>query len=192
MELLKKRDRYKRSDFFIARKESDMWKDIKGYEGLYQVSDEGKVRRVNKNGTTRELKNRDGLYYTVSLSKGCEKTSFSVHRLVAEAFLDIPTNHLEVNHKDGNKLNNKVENLEWVTQEQNRIHARKVLGKTPFGKPPRRVKCLDKNTGEIVAEYPSISEAGRAMEKPNARSRITMVCNGSQPSAYGYKWEYAD
>ena len=169
-----------------------MWKDIKGYEGLYQISDDGKVRRLFKGGRTKELKNRDGLYYTVSLSKGCKKTSYSVHRLVAEAFIDVPTNHLEVNHKDGNKKNNNVENLEWVTQEENREHAIKVLGKTPFGKPPRKVICLDKTTGELIAEYPSVSEAGRAMNKPNARSLITMACRDADKRAFGYKWRYAD
>lgn len=177
---------------FLSLERSGMWKDIKGYEGLYQVSDDGKVRRIFKDGTTKELKNREGLYYTVSLSKDGKKKSHSVHRLVAEAFIEVPTNHLEVNHKDGNKLNNNVENLEWVTQEQNRIHAIEKLGKHPFGKPPRRVRCLDIRTGKVIAEYPSVSEAGTAMNSPYARSRITMVCKGTQGSAYGYKWEYAD
>lgn len=169
-----------------------MWKDIKGYEGFYQISDDGHVRRLLKGGRTKPLKNREGLYYTVSLSKKCEKHSFNVHRLVAEHFLERPEGATEVNHKDGNKLNNNVDNLEWVTQKQNHDHAVKVLGKNPFGKPSRKVKCIDKNTGEVVKIYPSVSEAARSTGSIYARTKITLVCQYGHGSAYGFCWEYAD
>lgn len=168
-----------------------MWKDIKGYEGLYQVSDDGHVRRV-KAHEPKILKNREGLYYTVSLSQNGKKKSFSIHRLVAEHFLDKPEGKAEVNHKDGNKLNNNVENLEWVSQKQNQDHAIEKLKKSPFGKPPRRVRCLDKKTGEFITEYPSVSEAARSTGNIYARTKITEVCRFGQGSAYGYRWEYAD
>lgn len=168
-----------------------MWKDIKGYEGLYQVSDDGQVRRLFKD-RTRTLKNRDGLYYTVCLSKKSKKHSANIHRLVAEHFLDRPVGATEVNHKDGDKHNNQVENLEWVTQKENLAHAEKVLDRHPFGKPSRKVKCIDKQTGELVKIYPSVSEAARSTGSIYARTKITEVCRYGQGSAYGFRWEYAD
>lgn len=169
-----------------------MWKDIKGYEGFYQVSTDGHVRRLFADGRTRNLKDRDGLYLTVCLSKKCNKHSVAIHRLVAETFLEKPVGATEVNHKDGNKHNNNVDNLEWVTQKQNREHAEYVLNKNPFGKPPRKVRSISLLTGEVVAEYRSISEAARACGTMNARAGIVFSCQGLQNSAYGYKWEYAD
>lgn len=169
-----------------------MWKDIKGYEGLYQVSDEGNVRRILKSGNTKQVKCKDGLYYTVSLSKNGRYKSFNVHRLVAEAFLDRPEGKTEVNHIDGDKHNNNLSNLEWVTQQENHIHALEVLHHFPWGKPPRKVKCFDAETGNEIAEFHSISEAAKAIGKASARSGISLVCNGLQNTAYGYRWEYAD
>ena len=67
-----------------------MWKDIKGYEGIYQVSDDGRVRRIYDTVPPKILKGKDGLYPNVTLSVGCHKKSFNIHRLVAETFLDIP------------------------------------------------------------------------------------------------------
>lgn len=172
-----------------------MWKDIKGYEGYYQVSDDGHVRRILKDGSTKVLKNRKNRaakYYTVCLSKNCEKKAFNVHRLVAETFLGVPDGALEVNHKDGDKLNNNLDNLEWVTQKENLIHAMEKLNHFPWGKPARKVRCLDKETGEVVAEYHSLSEASKAVGKVSARNSISLVCQGYAPTAYGYKWEYAE
>ena len=169
-----------------------MWKDIKGYEGLYQISDKGEVRRLLKDGRTKPVKPRDGVYYTVSLSKDCKYTSFNVHRLVAEHFLEKTAEQTEVNHKDGDKKNNNVENLEWVTQKENLIHAMEQLNHYPFGKPNRRVKCINPETDEVVQEFYSLAEAARSIGKTSARVGITACCNGLQNSAYGYKWQYAD
>ena len=170
-----------------------MWKPVVGYEGLYEVSDQGGIRRILPSGKTRELKLwQSANYYTVCLSNKCQRKTKAVHRLVADAFLVKPEKAEEVNHKDGNKLNNKVENLEWVTQRENMIHSIDVLGNKPFGKQPKKVKCLDPNTGKVIAEYRSLLEAGKAMGSASARASITLVCQGYQASAYGYKWEYAD
>jgi len=172
-----------------------MWKDIRGYEGYYQVSDEGKVRRLKSGGKTREVKNKDGLYYTVSLSKKCEKRTYAVHRLVAEMFIPRPVWNVEVNHKDGNKHNNHVENLEWVTQRENLAHAENVLGKPMFGKKARSCKCLDAKTGKLIKEYASISEAARDVAADNfinARVSITSACIGSRKTALGYRWKYTN
>lgn len=168
-----------------------MWKDIKGYEGLYQISDDGQVRRFYKD-KTKTLKNRDGLYQTVCLSNHCKKHSVAVHRLVAEHFLERPEGATEVNHKDGNKHNNNVSNLEWVTQKENLKHAVEVLQKNPWGKPARRVRCYDKATGETIKEFPSVSEAARSTGNIYARARITTICQYKQGTAYGFGWEYLD
>ena len=169
-----------------------MWKDIKNYEGLYQISEYGQVRRIMRNGKYRDVKNREGVYYTVSLSKKGVKKSHNVHRLVAEAFIVKPEGATEVNHKDGNKFNNFVGNLEWVTQYQNLQHSIIVLNHYPWGKPPKEVVCRDIDTNNVVAEYRSVSDAARAIGKMSARTSITHVCQGLQQTAYGYKWEYKE
>ena len=115
-----------------------MWKDIHGYEGYYQISDCGSVRSVSrvcvdKNGHLRKFKgknikhriSRRG-YCCVIFTRDCLGKHFQVHRLVAEAFIPNPGNKPQVNHIDGNKLNNHVSNLEWVTPKENTIHSYEI------------------------------------------------------------------
>lgn len=109
----------------------EVWKDIKGYEGLYQVSNLGRVKRLNywngfeyKNGEKilkpTNQKNTPGYYRSkVKLCNGKDKRDFKVHRLVATAFIPNPNNYPIINHIDGNPLNNRVDNLEWCTQKHN-------------------------------------------------------------------------
>lgn len=110
----------------------EIWKDIEGYEGLYQVSnlgnvkslrkriDKGKCHRYFDEKILKPIETNRG-YLRVKLCKDRKIKKIRVHRLVAEAFIKRP--ELEVNHIDGNKKNNKVENLEWVTQRENKQHA---------------------------------------------------------------------
>lgn len=103
---------------------NELWKPVPDYDG-YQVSNFGRVKRIYKNGKQRVLKpvlNRNG-YLRICLSKGNEKKIFSIHRLVAQAFIPNPLSKPQINHIDGNKLNNHVENLEWVTGSENQRHA---------------------------------------------------------------------
>lgn len=110
----------------------EIWKDIEGYEGLYQVSNLGNVKslrkRIDKGKCHRHFDEKilkpietNRGYLRVKLCKDRKIKKIRVHRLVAEAFIKRP--ELEVNHIDGNKKNNKVENLEWVTQRENKQHA---------------------------------------------------------------------
>ena len=110
----------------------EIWKDIKGYEGLYQVSNLGRVKRTGKYRnqftsweSNKDLKLKEGtnIYLYVDLSKDNKVKRYLVHRLVMEAFIDNPNGYKEVNHKDGNKKNNKVENLEWCTRNENLKHS---------------------------------------------------------------------
>ena len=102
----------------------EIWKDIKGYEGKYQVSNSGNVRATNYNNTKKVkilkqyIRNK---YLSVRLCKNGKGKHLKVNRLVAESFIKKP--ELEVNHIDGNKYNNKVENLEWCTKKENIQHA---------------------------------------------------------------------
>ena len=171
-----------------------MWKDIKDYEGLYQVSDQGEVRRKFKKGY-KQLKasvSQPSGYLSVSLSKNGKQKNKSIHRLVAETFLEQPSKEYEVNHKDGNKLNNNLSNLEWVTQKANIDHANYVIGHPCFGRKPRGVKCIDLEPDEVIATFSSVSQAANVIGKTYARVNITFCCQGKYNTAYGDKWEYAD
>jgi predicted XRE-type DNA-binding protein len=100
--------------------EKEIWKDVIGYEGLYQVSNLGRVKSLRKNLIMKLCSANHG-YLNVGLNKNLKK-SFYIHRLVAQAFIPNPENKPQVNHKDGNRLNNKVENLEWNTNYENMRH----------------------------------------------------------------------
>lgn len=111
------------------------WLDVTNYEGIYMVSENGDIKRVaqtnNQYGIGHILKhNIINGYAHVQLHKNGIVKSKRVHRLVAEAFIDNATNKPHVNHKDGNKLNNHVSNLEWCTPSENELHKHRVLNKT--------------------------------------------------------------
>lgn len=107
----------------------EIWRDIEGFEGLYKVSNLGKIKSFYKNGKTKILKpvpNFKG-YERVSLcDRQGHKKIFCVHRLVGKAFILNPHNKSQINHINGNKRDNKIENLEWVTPQENCIHRSKL------------------------------------------------------------------
>lgn len=99
----------------------EIWKDIEGFEGLYQVSNYGRVKGLKTNTILKP--NEHTGYLRVQLSKNGKQTNHFIHRLVARTFIPNPENKPEVNHKDADKKNNHVENLEWVTSKENSRHA---------------------------------------------------------------------
>ena len=117
---------------------TEIWKDIQGYEGFYQISNLGNVKSLERvidkgNGILQHRKERimnkresvDG-YYIAKLNVNKESTSIAIHILVARHFIDNPNNYPEVNHKDCNRKNNQVDNLEWCTHQQNVEHSKQL------------------------------------------------------------------
>ena len=185
---------------------SEIWQDIKGFEGKYQISNTGKVKSLNYHRMGREKilapnKRAKHGYWYVALCDGSGKIKVGkIHRLVAEHFIPNPDNKPYVNHKDGNKHNNNAENLEWVTPLENNLHCYRVLGKHPmkgflFNKNKRSKKVqqyyISENGYEYhIATYANASVAAR-INNLNARS-ICECCNngyGYRQSG-GYIWKY--
>lgn len=159
----------------------EIWKDVKEYEGLYQVSNLGNVRNSKKNILYKSLTS----YYGVKLCKNNIKKFKIIHRLVAEAFIPNPNKLEEVNHKDGNKLNNNVENLEWCTKSENMIHAYK----NKLAKPTRISPVIQYDLqGNLIKKYNSIKEARLQNKKC---SKISDCCIGNRKTAGGFVWKYA-
>lgn len=159
--------------------------EIKGFDGRYQISSDGKV--FSANGLRKTEISKQG-YERVSLWKNGKGKHFSIHRLVADAFIPNP-NHLEmVNHKDGNKLNNDVSNLEWCNASQNMKHAYNNNLVIPR---VTRVIQFTKNH-EKVKEWSSIADACRKLGLNHAN--IVTVCEGKTNRKYcgGFIWRYAD
>jgi hypothetical protein len=180
----------------------EIWKDIVGYEGLYQVSDLGRVRSLDRiikgNKGSEYLKKGKILkqtfnlkkYSQVNLSKYGVDYHKRVHRLVAETFIPNPEMKPQVNHIDGNKNNNHVINLEWNTESENVIHAYR-LGlnvRSKFaGKERRPVYQL--KDGKIINRFETITEAEVKTHTP--RQNIRQVIKGKRFSANGYQWKDA-
>ena len=163
----------------------EVWKDVQGYEGLYKVSNLGKVKRLFKSGKENVLSGRadkDG-YIEVILSKNQKKKTCRLHRLVALAFIPNPNGKKEVNHKDKNKQNNSVDNLEWVTTAENIRHSF-AMGRNMY----KRAIVQYTKAMEIVAHWESIREASRNLKI--ATSGIVGCCGGHLQTSGGFIWRY--
>lgn len=179
---------------------NEVWKDIQGYENIYQVSNKGNVRSLDridiiKDGrkfvrTGKVLKAkicRKG-YHRVQLCINSKCKHCNIHRLVAIAFIPTTNYNLQVNHIDGDKTNNYVSNLEWVTNSENFNHAMKnnLLNLTSKSKVVRQY-TLD---GVFIKEYPSTLQVER--ELGFTHSGIGMCARGLYKQSQGFIWRYRD
>jgi len=168
-------------------REKGMWKPVVGYEGLYEVSDTGQVRSLPRNGTvsySRILRpNNVRGYLQVALQKNGKRKDFKVHRLVADAFIPNPERKRTVNHIDGNKGNNRVENLEWATDSENQLHSVYVLGN---GK-ASEVEQYSKD-GIFIKAWKRITDASTVLGIDD--TSIVHNCAGRRSSAGGFVWKY--
>lgn len=167
----------------------EIWKDINDYEGYYQVSSYGRVRNVKTKQILTGDTNNAG-YRRVTLYSPVKKRFF-VHRLVALHFCEGYSENLIVNHKDGNKLNNNADNLEWVTRSENDLHAYKNNLRKPHPCTfKKKVAAYDLTTLEIVKIYKNVQECCDDLQV--ARSNIYNCCNGKQKSCRGYGLKYLE
>lgn len=181
----------------------EIWKDVKGFEGYYQISTYGRLKsfKVHKNGAILKTTNKNGDYLAVVLQASGKVRHTRIHRLVAEAFLPNPNNFPEVNHIDENKQNNCIDNLEWCTRQHNidcywkSRSDRKA--KRDYSKTNRKIKPIVQLDleGNVLNVFESAASA----------SRVTGVCARNilqmanktpykkdhlRKSAGGYKWEF--
>ncbi len=182
------------------------WKPVKGYEGLYEVSDLGDVRSIDRyikteirHVTSRLIKGKilfqnlkNNGYLTVDLCKDGKVTTTAVHRIVANAFIPNPDGLRFVNHKDSDRSNNAADNLEWVTSSENRKHGISQ-GYVTFN--AKSIIC--KETG-MIFERPMLAAEWIKAQYPDringtmrvAAHNIGSACKGRTPKAYGFTWEY--
>ena len=173
----------------------EIWKDIKDYEGLYQVSNLGRVKSLNYRHTGKERILKPGKaingYLFVILCKDGKKDIFRVHRMVAETFIPNPENKPEVNHKSENKTDNRVENIEWIWHKDNCNHGtrnERVSKKLTNGKLSKPILQLTKS-GDFIREWPSMMECER---NGFDQGGISNCCRGERKSHKGYKWKYKE
>lgn len=187
---------------------TEEWRDIDGYEGLYQVSDLGRVRSCDSIRIThnqfgehkgfykgRILKPRtkkDGYSYAV-LCKGCKEKEYKIHRLVAQTFIPNPDNLPCVDHKNTIRNDNRVSNLRWCTYRSNirdnLITKERVKNASANNGRKRSKRVVQKTLGGVVVKvWPSLNEARR---NGFSHCNIWACCNGKRKMAHGYKWEYA-
>ena len=164
----------------------EQWKDISGYEGIYEVSNHGDVRNIVSGRTLCHRNNGNG-YVRIELWKDHKGRKFYVHRLVAEAFIPKPEGCTEVNHKDLNRANNAVSNLEWVTSSENTRHAIRNDALIAWGNKARTVIATRIADGKQF-EFETISQAERAI----GSRHITDVLKGKRKQAKGYAFAYKE
>ena len=177
----------------------EIWKDIAGYEGLYKVSNLGRVKSLNYRKTGKErilipCKTANG-YLQVRLSKNCISKQHLIHRLIAQAFIENPENLPEVNHIDEDKTNNCVSNLEWCDRKYNNnygTHNEKILKTKKLRNCETAARIVSQFTldGKFVNEYPSINAATRCTGIN--QGRICYCCKNMKryKSAGGFVWKY--
>ena len=158
----------------------EIWKSIEGFEGLYEISNIGRVKSIGtyntcKRGIMNPMIDPDGYPHVRLYNNGTSK-DIAIHRLVAIAFIPNPNKYRYVNHKDENTQNNKVSNLEWCTNSYNLIYSKgkKVAQYT--------------REGEFIKEFNCIADASRECNVPT--TNISKCCKGKRYSAGNFIWRY--
>lgn len=180
----------------------EIWKDIPGYEGYYQASNFGRVKRLERtftrnngksefakfhiNERIKSIQKQTQGYSQVCLSKDGDMKTIRLNTLIARMFVDNPEEKPCVNHIDGNKDNNRADNLEWVTNSENILHAYRTGLIVHY---TRKVAQFDLN-GNKINEFNSLKEAAETVKGWHKGTICTACKNGKL--AYGYYWKYID
>ena len=174
--------------------EKEIWVDIKGFKGIYKISNHGRVYSL-KNNIIRKPKTNNRGYWQIALHKDGKEHMFLLHRLVAIHFVNNPHNYPQVNHKDENKDNNRADNLEWCTNEYNALYGtriERVTNNEDYQKSRMKMRRKVRGTsidGLIVVELKGIKEG----EKLGfSRSGIGGCLRGVNKTHRGFRWEYVD
>lgn len=171
------------------------------YEDIYAVTYDGTVFNTKTGRKLKPNKNSQNGYYYLGLSRNGISKSEYLHRIIAKAWIPNHNNYKYVNHINGIRTDNRVENLEWCTKSHDLQHAYSILGRAPprnrLGKPkpkgsgtqPRCVRGTHLKNGKVL-EFESMADAARYFS--GCYQNILQVCRGRRKSAYGYRWEYLD
>lgn len=191
------------------KERKEVWKAVKGFEGIYEVSNLGNVRGITRcgshGGNLRKAPTHFG-YESVRLYNHPYARGYFVHRLVAEAFIPNPDHKRTVNHIDGNKKNNCVDNLEWATHGENHKHAyrtglKKVTEKQRKSASATGTKTIRENAKQRYKSVIRIGEdsverfetvADGAASVNGTPSAIVRCCKHNKPTYKGYRWKYAE
>lgn len=174
----------------------EIWKDVVGYEGLYQVSNKGRVKSlsrhrevgwanyISKERIIKPATHRQGYKY-VCLHKNGNKKIFKIHRLVAIAFIPNPNGFNCINHKDENPSNNNLENLEWCNHSYNNRYGMRC---EKFRKSMGKVVLQFTKNGDFLKEWICM----RVAQRETGIRNIDVVCRGERKTAGGYIWKYKE
>lgn len=163
---------------------NEVWKDVVGYEGRYKVSNTGKIYSTISNKCLALRINKSG-YSQINLYKDCDRQMFSIHRLVAQAFIPNPENKPQVNHIDEDKTNNTSSNLELVTSKENKNHGTRLYRSAM--KKRKSIRCTNIESGEVIVYDSQISASN---DLSIEITYINNVLRGRQKTTGGYTFEY--
>ena len=166
----------------------EIWKKIDGYNGDYEISSLGRVKSYKRNKSKIMSNTIDSRgYYQIGLRVNMKPKSLLVHRLVAKAFIQNANGYEFINHKDENKLNNHVDNLEWCTRSYNTLYGTGLKRRKEKISKPIIGTCI--NSGKTIT-FDSILDASILLGKKNG-GNINKAINSKYKTLYGYTWKYA-